>query len=66
MDPSHLAQHAGTAGTIFASVFLVSMTTMKTMIPLRVFSILLNIVLIGTAIPTHNYLVIVVQSVVMA
>lgn len=39
---------------------------MKTMIPLRVFSILLNIVLIGTAIPTHNYLVIVVQSVVMA
>jgi CRP-like cAMP-binding protein len=66
MDPSHLAQHAGTAGTIFASVFLVSMTTMKTMIPLRVFSILLNIVLIGTAIPTHNYLVIGVQSVVMA
>src|ERR1700754_1272378 len=65
MDPSHLAQHAGTAGTIFASVFLVSMTTMKTMIPLRVFSILLNIVLIGTAIPTHNYLVIGVQSVVM-
>jgi hypothetical protein len=65
MDMSHLTQHAGTASTIFASVFLVSMTTMKTMIPLRVFSILLNLVLIGTAIPVHNYLVILVQSVVL-
>jgi CRP-like cAMP-binding protein len=65
MDTSHLAEHAGTAGTLFASVFLVSMTTMKTMIPLRVFSILLNIVLISTAIPAHNYLVILVQSVVL-
>lgn len=65
MDMSQLTQHAGTASTIFASVFLVSMTTMKTMIPLRVFSILLNLVLIGTAIPAHNYLVIVVQSVVL-
>jgi CRP-like cAMP-binding protein len=65
MDTSHLAEHAGTAGTLFASVFVVSMTTMKTMIPLRVFSILLNIVLISTAIPAHNYLVILVQSVVL-
>lgn len=65
MDMSHLTQHAGTASTIFASVFLVSMTTMKTMIPLRVFSILLNLVLIATAIPARNYLVIVVQCVVM-
>ena len=65
MDTSSLAEHAGTAGTLFASVFVVSMTTMKTMIPLRVFGILLNLVLIATAIPTHNYLVIVVQSVVL-
>src|SRR5437868_15320442 len=65
MDTSHLAQHAGTAGTLFASVFVVSMTTMKTMIPLRVFGILLNLVLIATAIPAHNYLVIVVQFVVL-
>jgi CRP-like cAMP-binding protein len=65
MDTSHLAEHAGTAGTIFASVFVVSMTTMKTMVPLRVFGILLNLVLIGTAIPTHNYLTIAVQSVVL-
>ena len=35
------------------------------MIPLRVFAILTNIVLISTAIPSHNYLVIVVQSVVL-
>jgi hypothetical protein len=65
MDPSHLAQHAGTAGTVFASIFVVSMTTMKTMVPLRVFGILLNLVLIATAIPSHNYLTIVVQLVVL-
>jgi CRP-like cAMP-binding protein len=65
MDPSHLAQHAGSAGSLFASIFLVSMTTMKTMVPLRVFAILLNLVLIGTALPTHNYLTIAVQSVVL-
>jgi len=65
MDTSSLAEHAGTAGTLFASVFVVSMTTMKTMIPLRVFGILLNLVLIATAIPAHNYLVIVVQFVVL-
>src|ERR1700675_214114 len=62
MDSSHLA---GTAGTLFASVFVVATTTMRTMIPLRVFAILTNIVLITTAIPSHNYLVIVVQSVVL-
>src|SRR5512140_1690541 len=65
MDTSHLAEHAGTAGTLFASVFVVATTTMRTMIPLRVFAILTNIVLISTAIPTHNFLVIMVQSVVL-
>ena len=65
MDTSHLAEHAGTAGTLFASVFVVATTTMRTMIPLRVFAILTNIVLISTAIPSHNYLVIVVQSLVL-
>ena len=38
---------------------------MRTMIPLRVFGIFTNLVLIGTAIPSHNYLVIVVQMVVL-
>ena len=65
MDTSHLAEHAGTAGQLFASVFVVATLSMRTMIPLRVFAILTNIVLISTAIPTHNYLVIVVQSLVL-
>jgi hypothetical protein len=62
MDSSHLAQHAGTAGTLFASIFLVASSTMRTMIPLRLFSILTNLVLIATAIPAHNYVLIVVQA----
>ena len=61
MDTSHLAEHAGTAGALFASIFVVATTTMRTMIPLRVFSIFANIVLFATAIPIHNYLVMVVQ-----
>ena len=65
MDTSHLAEHAGTAGTLFASVFVVASLSMRTMIPLRVFAILTNIVLITTAIPSHNYLFILVQSVVL-
>ena len=65
MDSSHLAEHAGTVGTLFASVFVVATTTMRTMIPLRVFGILTNIVLIATAVPAHNYLIILVQTVVL-
>src|SRR4051795_7735568 len=65
MDSSTLAEHAGTAGAVFASVFVVATTTMRTMIPLRIFGILTNLVLIATAIPTRNYLVILVQSVVL-
>ena len=65
MDSSHLAQHAGTAGAVFASVFVVATTTMRTMIPLRVFGILTNLVLIATAIPGRNYPVILVQLVVL-
>jgi len=65
MDTSHLTEHAGTAGQLFASVFVVATISMRTMIPLRVFAILTNIVLIATAIPNHNYLVILVQSLVL-
>jgi signal-transduction protein with cAMP-binding, CBS, and nucleotidyltransferase domain len=65
MDTHSLAQHAGTAGSLFASVFLVATLSMRTMIPLRVFGILTNMVLIGTAIPVHNYATIVVQVVVL-
>src|SRR5690349_17228217 len=65
MDTSHLVQHAGTAGALFASIFVVATTTMKTMTPLRVFGILANVVLIVTAIPSHNYLVMGVQAVML-
>src|SRR5437899_2836593 len=65
MVTSRLAEHAGTAGALFASVFVVATTTMRTMIPLRIFGVLTNLVLIATAVPAHNYLVILVQSVVL-
>ena len=55
MDTSDLAEHAGAAGSFFASIFVVATLSMRTMIPLRVFAILTNILLIATAIPTHNY-----------
>ena len=62
MDTSHLAEHAG---TLFASIFVVATLSMRTMIPLRIFAILTNLVLIGTAIPGHNYPVILVQTLVL-
>jgi hypothetical protein len=65
MDTSHLAEHAGTAGQLFASVFVVATLSMRTMIPLRVFAILTNIILISTAIPNRNYPIIAVQTVVL-
>ena len=65
MDPSNLAQHAGTVGAVFASVFVIATTTMRTMIPLRVLGIITNLVLIATAIPSRNYLIIVVQALVL-
>jgi Cyclic nucleotide-binding domain len=62
MDTSHLIQHAGTAGALFASIFVVATMTMQTMIPLRMFGIVANVVLFITAIPAHNYLVMAVQA----
>ncbi|ABE40824.1 cyclic nucleotide-binding domain-containing protein [Rhodopseudomonas palustris] len=55
MDMSHIAQHAGTAGSLFATIFVVATYTMRTMIPLRVFGMLTNLLLIAVSIPTHNY-----------
>src|SRR5947209_7337473 len=52
MDTAHYLEHAG---NLFASVFVVATYTMRTMIPLRVFGILTNIVLIISSLPTHNY-----------
>src|ERR1700743_1940382 len=65
MDPSHPAQPAGTASAVFASVFVIATTTMRTMIPLRILGIFTNLVLIATAIPGRNYLVILVQTLVL-
>jgi hypothetical protein len=65
MDSSTLAQHAGTAGTLFASVFVVATTTMRTMIPLRVFGILTNIVLITSSVLTHNYPTLLLHAVLL-
>jgi hypothetical protein len=65
MDTSHLAEHLGTAGSTFASIFVVATLSMRTMIPLRVFGILTNVILIATAIPGHNYPIILVQAVVL-
>lgn len=50
---------------MFASIFVVATLSMRTMIPLRVFGILANVVLIVTAIPSHNYLVMLVQVVML-
>ena len=65
MDTSHVAEHAGTAGSLFASIFVVATYTMRTMIPLRVFGMLTNVILIATAIPTHNYLQLVLHGVLL-
>src|SRR6202048_4671952 len=65
MDTSHLTEHAGTAGALFASVFVVATTTMRTMIPLSIFGILTTLVLIAPAVPSRNYLIIMVQTVVL-
>jgi hypothetical protein len=65
MDTSHLVEHAGAAGSFFASIFVVATLSMRTMIPLRVFAILTNILLIATAIPTHNYPTILLHGVLL-
>src|ERR1700760_4894106 len=62
MDTSHLAEHIGAARSVVASVFVVATYTMRTMIPLRIFGMLTNIILIATAIPSHNYLQLVLHG----
>jgi hypothetical protein len=52
MDMTDIAHNA--AG-IFTSIFVVATYTMRTMIPLRIFGILTNIVLITYSVPTHAY-----------
>jgi hypothetical protein len=65
MDTSHLAEHAGAAGSFFASIFVVATLSMRTMIPLRVFAILTNVLLIATSIPNHNYPTMILHAVLL-
>lgn len=62
METSEIAAHAG---TLFTSFFVVATYTMRTMIPLRVFGILTNIVLISSAIPSHNYAQLILHAVLL-
>jgi CRP-like cAMP-binding protein len=62
MDMTHLAANAG---GIFSSVFLVATYTMRTMIPLRIFGILTNIVLILFSIVTEHYATVVLHAVLL-
>ena len=48
-------EYVGSAGATFASIFVVATYSMKTMIPLRVFGILTNIVLIASSLATAAY-----------
>ncbi|HWW48115.1 MAG TPA: cyclic nucleotide-binding domain-containing protein [Xanthobacteraceae bacterium] len=52
MDISPLLEHAG---SVFATFFVVATYSMRTMIPLRVFGILANLVFIAFALPLRNY-----------
>ena len=62
MDMSALTSGAG---GLLASAFVVAGYTMRTMIPLRIFGILTNVVLIAHAIPLHNYPIIVLHLILL-
>ncbi|HEY0328936.1 MAG TPA: cyclic nucleotide-binding domain-containing protein [Rhodopseudomonas sp.] len=62
MDAPHLAVQAG---TFFASIFVVATTTMRTMIPLRVFGIITNVILITTSIFSHAYPTLLLHAVLL-
>jgi CRP-like cAMP-binding protein len=65
MDTSHIAEHAGAVSSFFASVFVVATFSMRTMIPLRVFAILTNILLITSSMATHNYATLALHAVLL-
>lgn len=53
------------AGSVFATIFVLATCTMRTMIPLRVFGVMSNVLLILLSIPTHNYSVMALHGVLM-
>ena len=53
------------AGSLFASIFVIATTTMRTMIPLRVFGIITNIILIVTSLISHTYPTLVLHAILL-
>jgi hypothetical protein len=62
MDMSGIASGAG---GLLASAFVVAGYTMRTMIPLRIFGILTNVVLILYALPHHNYPIVALHMILL-
>lgn len=61
MDISYLAEHAGS----LASVFVVATYSMRTMIPLRVFGIMTDMTLIGAALFSGNFPLLILHGVLL-
>ena len=61
MDISYFAQHAGS----LASVFVVATYSMRTMIPLRVFGIITDVILIVAALAGRNYPLLILHGVLL-
>ncbi|MBV8743861.1 MAG: cyclic nucleotide-binding domain-containing protein [Xanthobacteraceae bacterium] len=59
------SSYIGSAGSAFASVIVLATYSMKTMIPLRVFGILSNIVFIITSLHTGTYVITVLHCVML-
>ncbi|MBX9709741.1 MAG: cyclic nucleotide-binding domain-containing protein [Xanthobacteraceae bacterium] len=62
MDMSGIASGAG---GLIASAFVVAGYTMRTMIPLRIFGIMTNVVLILYALPHHNYPIVALHAILL-
>jgi hypothetical protein len=62
MDMSSVAANAG---GVFSSIFLIATYTMTTMIPLRIFGILTNLVLITFSFSTGNYTTMILHMVLL-
>ena len=56
---------AHNAAGIFTSIFVVATYTMRTMIPLRIFGILTNIIVIGYSLPTHAYATVLLHGILL-
>ena len=60
-----MSQVAANAGGVFSSIFLIATYTMTTMIPLRIFGILTNLVLITFSFTTGNYATMILHMVLL-